>query len=223
MSPTDVDSDPRPDAGDPQPGAEGSPEAGSAPQEAVAPAPPGAPASLPVAPAAGEPPLDAEGYRQRLRLARELERQQDQLVEEARKLLDSAGEVRNRRDETFSTQLRNLLNVAGQTDSLEVVANFVRYQLGRSAGSRGVAVWNRQAGGTTFGEAVINALQGPVTEAARHALERAGLPLEGEAWVETRAKAARLFLGFLYRHYVYVRYQALQEQPRRGGGARGRS
>ncbi len=160
---------------------------------------------------------------ERLRLARALEAKSDDLVREARRLLESAPELRTRRDETGNTQLRNLLAVASQTDSFEVVANYIRYQLGRAAASRSWSVWTLRAGGMSFGEALNRSLEFRVTELAREALNDAGVSADSPLGRATQAQAMRLFLGYLYRHHVFLHQQALQERPqqRHGGSGRG--
>jgi hypothetical protein len=87
------------------------------------------------------------------------------------------------------SQLRNLLNAAKSGESLVVIRNFLRYQIGR--GSRG---W----GDTKSGEALVTLLDSDV-----------GARVNGYAEIDAserhavEARLTALFFGYLIRHFTY--------------------
>lgn len=109
-------------------------------------------------------------------------------------------------------QLRNVLDVALNTESLETVANYIRYQIGRGPD------WRHKE----FGEHVIAALAsgGPVYQASQsaggqamkqlekaqgeHKLGEEDLPSLDELVAEAHVLLARLFLGYLNRWFLYA-------------------
>ena len=102
------------------------------------------------------------------------------------------------------SQLRNVLNTAQNTESLEAIANFIRYQIGRSND------WQRN----NFGEELIAALKenGAVDRAAREAAADAAKQIRTMEYVASehdlaaraRLKLTRRFLGELLRAYAYA-------------------
>lgn len=101
------------------------------------------------------------------------------------------------------SQLRNVLNTALNTESLELVANFIRYQIGRSS------AWQQ----ANFGEELIAALheKGAVGQAAMHVahdprVQQALGTQMSTADVQHRAHVllARRFLGELNRAFAYA-------------------
>ncbi len=126
-----------------------------------------------------------------------IKRQMDAIVRAANAdaaLLEGAGLEKN--------QIRNVLNVAEESHSLAVVANFIRYQLGRS--QTGPA-WRHNG----FGMQVIKqieSLTGIVHRQAEQVLEvlrdqYADLP-ENVA-DQVRYELMRHYLGYLNRAFVY--------------------
>ncbi len=109
-------------------------------------------------------------------------------------------------------QLRNVLDVALHTESIEVIGNYIRYQIGRGGG------WKFG----NFGENVIAALGdgGPVHRIAQRAageahktlqeaerankLDEATLPDPADLETEARIQLTRLFLGYLNRWFLYA-------------------
>lgn len=109
-------------------------------------------------------------------------------------------------------QLRNALNVALHTDSMEVVGNYIRYQIGRGGG------WRDK----DFGEKVIAAMgsRGIVYQTAKTASSDAlaqlkaahdngklgseGLPSADELTREAHVQLCRRFLGYLNRWFLYA-------------------
>ena len=109
-------------------------------------------------------------------------------------------------------QLRNVLDVALHTESIEVVGNYIRYQIGRGGG------WKTG----NFGENIIAVLDagGPVYQSAKDAADAAldqmeeakkqgklgqeTLPDRATMVNEAHIKLARLFLGYLNRWFLYA-------------------
>lgn len=107
-------------------------------------------------------------------------------------------------------QIRNALNVADESNSVAVVTNFIRYQIGRS---RTREAW--QYGG--FGLQVITDLeetQGAVPKAAQSAADEAKQELErrdievSDEWLDALRQDAhqelmRYYLGYLNRAFTF--------------------
>jgi hypothetical protein len=103
-------------------------------------------------------------------------------------------------------QIRNALNVADESNSVPVVTNFIRYQIGRSRTGK---AWQHKG----FGLQVIEDLedrQGAVAQAAARAVEVAGQELEkrGQAVPDALVQDAhrelmRYYLGYLNRAFYF--------------------
>ncbi|MSP13171.1 MAG: hypothetical protein EXR62_09465 [Chloroflexi bacterium] len=104
-------------------------------------------------------------------------------------------------------QIRNVLNVASETESIEALANFIRYQIGRSA------EWGKQG----FGDHLVAAFaqKGEVYRLAGEAAQQVYTDLQGgadagetmptqeELFTEARIRLARLLIGYLNRCFQY--------------------
>jgi hypothetical protein len=103
-------------------------------------------------------------------------------------------------------QIRNVLNVAEESRSLAVVANFIRYQLGRRETRD---AWQHKQQGECFGLQVIKQIEasdGIVAKQAQAALERAQEWVEDipqEVIDELRYDLMRYYLGYLNRAFIY--------------------
>lgn len=96
-------------------------------------------------------------------------------------------------------QIRNVMAVAGETQSVAVVDNFIKYQIGRNKENEGWRFGEKQG----FGEAV----RADLTWLQETAKRQAG----GEVKAEDLAiRLVRRYLGYLNRHFKYV-------QVRQGG------
>jgi len=94
-------------------------------------------------------------------------------------------------------QIQNLLAVAQETDSVEVVKNFIRYQIGRDGGR---ASWRRGAGkGPVFGDRLIDELDKLEKIAKSIVPESGDEMLAGRTWM----KLCRLYIGHLRRYFYY--------------------
>lgn len=99
-------------------------------------------------------------------------------------------------------QIRNVLNVADESQSLAVVTNFIRYQLGRS--QTGPA-WRHNG----FGPRVIERIESPKgliarrTEAVLSSLQERLQDRVTEIDEEVRYELMRYYLGYLHRAFYY--------------------
>jgi hypothetical protein len=88
------------------------------------------------------------------------------------------------------SQLRNLLNVAMESRSTEVVINFIRYQIARSENAWGIR-------SDDFGHTVIADIRGPIQELAKAAVAHEAN--KGDAFI----RVMQLYLGYLTRAFYY--------------------
>jgi len=138
---------------------------------------------------------EPEQMRQELLMQQAIGAQLDELVRRANQ---TASELRSdtRLEES---QLRNLVNVAISSRSVEVVINFIRYQIGRSG-----SVWG--TGPNDFGHRVIGDLRGKVNDLAGKVIDVLGQ--EGIADANARrdevyVRLMQLYLGYLNRSFYY--------------------
>lgn len=140
-------------------------------------------------------------------LSREIDRQLDTIVQVAGSL---AAQLQG--SSMRENQLRNVLDVALHTESIEVVGNYIRYQIGRGGS------WKSG----NFGENVVAALgdNGHVQRVAKKAASGAlnklneaqadnklgeeALPELAELERDARVQLTRLFLGYLNRWFLYA-------------------
>jgi len=119
-------------------------------------------------------------------------------------LLEGSGMEKN--------QIRNVLNVAEESHSLAVVANFIRYQLGRS--QTGPA-WRHNG----FGLRVIKRIESPdgvITRQAEAVQERVG-EIPSEKTDDVRYDLMRHYLGYLNRAFYYGRETKKWDDLRQAG------
>ncbi len=101
-----------------------------------------------------------------------------------------------------NSQIQNVLNVAQESESVAVVINFIRYQLGRSGST--ARAWQEKGFGLRVIED-ISAEDGPVVEVRKAIMD--GLPPDVEADDElshqTHLKLTRYYLGYLRRAFIF--------------------
>ncbi len=137
---------------------------------------------------------------QKLALEEAIRHQMDDIVRqaaEAVKLLKPSGEKQSLQE----SQIRNVINVAGESESIAVVTNFIRYQIGRS--SRGQQ-WQYNG----FGLRVIEDIEaGVVAKAARDAAAKAAGKIKGadqdSLYRRAYLELTRHYLGYLNRAFVF--------------------
>lgn len=141
--------------------------------------------------------IDPEKLRRELAVRQAIDRKLNALIEQA----SGASALLHANPSMEVGQLRNLLNVAIETSSIEVIVNFIRYQIARN---------NRAWGSGNFGQRVIEDLRmlvkrmaDDVTEELRQTL---GAGVGDQLKDEIYARLVRLYLGYLHRaFYAYKR------------------
>lgn len=140
---------------------------------------------------------ERETMEQAFRLRQAIDRITDELVRKAKKLVDekltvtkTGGQIKLDAGGLREAQLRNVINVADGTESVELVKNFIRYQIGRQGGG-----WRHRG----FGEALIDCIEKEVAGLA----ERVAREAQAEVRL-AHIKLVRLFLGYLNRYFVYL-------------------
>jgi|CXWK01.1.fsa_nt_gi hypothetical protein len=123
-----------------------------------------------------------------------------------------------------NAQLSNLMAVAEETSSVEVVKNYIRYQMGRPDSD---SSWRHSASDRpTFGDSLIAALDtlkssalGIVTGNAAKLNEDEQVPYVDRTWI----RLTRLYVGYMRRYLYYrndevKRERAAEEKQRAAGG-----
>ena len=140
--------------------------------------------------------IDPETLRRELLLEQEINRRLDPLVRQA----SAAVVLLKGNDRMEVSQLRNLLNTAVETGSLEVVVNFIRYQIARNQQAWG-------AGPQDFGQRVITDLRGPVHALAQETATAVGTQAgtTERLAAESFGRMMTLYLGYLNRAFYYAK------------------
>lgn len=141
--------------------------------------------------------LNPQDLRRALVIEQAIDRQLDELVRRA-----NIAAVRFKDSNIEKGQLRNLLNVAIEARSVEVVANFIRYQMGRSA-----RTWT-----PTIGHGLIADLRWiaeEITPTTRQAAEEKLRQRQANtADIDSNAILVELmqrYLGYLSRAFYYAK------------------
>jgi hypothetical protein len=92
------------------------------------------------------------------------------------------------------SQIRNVVNVAAGSVSIEEVTNFIRYQIGRRDTSR---AWTHGS----FGKSLIADIE---TGAIKSALDNVFQSVPTADLVSVRSRLIALYLGYLNRCFVYA-------------------
>lgn len=142
--------------------------------------------------------LESDTLRRELLLEQAINKQLDELIRQA---TSTALALEGNRDMEIS-QLRNLLNVAVESRSAEVVVNFIRYQIARNGRAWGT-------GPEDFGHRVIKDLRGKVKDLSDRAVEQVRAA-DAAADVEELRKRAyvrlmQLYLGYLHRTFYFAK------------------
>jgi len=147
--------------------------------------------------------LDRTTLEQRLRREKAIDEQMDDLILDAQELVRTyltdqrAERPRLAAAKLKGSQLRNVISVADSTESVELVKNFIRYQIGRDTRKE---TW----GYNGFGLQLVRRLEGPVKGWAEEVADRAR---------DGNVKAAhivlvRRYLGYLNRYFEYLKKEA---------------
>lgn len=135
--------------------------------------------------------------RTRLLLERAVDRRLDRLLRAAGRQVYLLRDDRTMRE----NQIRNVLEVALSKPSIDVVTNFIRYQMGRSGGNQ---AWLHN----NFGQKVVEDIErGIVPELAAEVAEEVSREVpeadRDEVAREARLRLVRLYLGYLNRWFYY--------------------
>ena len=148
----------------------------------------------------------SSGILEQLALKRAINRQLDRIIVRANETVTSL-EPSGKDSEMEENQIRNVVNVSSDSRSVEVVTNFIRYQIGRSRSGK---QW--QYG--RFGERVIQDIEvGVVLDSARLAADRAAKEIaERDETADRESLFQRayinltlLYLGYLSRAFRYCK------------------
>lgn len=142
---------------------------------------------------------DPETLRRELLLEQAINYQLDPLIRQA---TSTVLKLDGNRDMEVS-QLRNLLSVAVESRSVEVVVNFIRYQIARNSRAWGISKED-------FGHQVITDLRRPVKEMSEKVMRRlrvaAGdIPAVNELEPRVYMRLVQLYLGYLNRTFYFAR------------------
>jgi hypothetical protein len=110
-------------------------------------------------------------------------------------------------------QMANVVSVVQETDSVEVLKHYVRYQVGRDTQNK---AWRWQAGGAkNFGEQLVDRL-----DWLRDLAQGIASEVKGDAAVTDRTWMilARMYVGHMRRYFHYQKKRL--EKQRRGGDRR---
>lgn len=122
-----------------------------------------------------------------LRLRKAIQHQTDGLIRAAAKNVA----ILKNFPKMEESQIRNVLNLAAETVSMEEVTNFIRYQIGRKPKE-----WE------DFGKAVINDIEKGAVSAALKAVMEVTPDADR---IEARAELTARYLGYLNRCFVYAK------------------
>lgn len=141
--------------------------------------------------------LDPQELRRILLLEQGINQRLDDLV----RLANTTASLLKSNARMEESQLRNLLNVSIESRSVEVVVNFIRYQIARSGSAWGTGLGD-------FGHQVIDDLRTKVKTFAEQTVayvyERAGASPEVDALQnQAYVRLMQLYLGYLQRAFYY--------------------
>ncbi len=131
---------------------------------------------------------------QELEIDRAIDAQLNGMLRQMQKILDDSRIWESKME---VNQMQNLLAVAQETDSAEVVKNYIRYQIGRDGNA---VTWRRRVGNNPlFGDQIITELDRLQSVAQAVVPKSSGQELIDRAWM----KLVRLYLGHLRRYFYY--------------------
>lgn len=143
---------------------------------------------------------------------REIDLVKEQLVEAAEQLVTDAGIAGLDEKKFGHSQLRNVSAVASETESPAVVANFLRYQMGRDNRRENWAI--EVAGGPKrIGDLFLDQLTGQDGAVAKALAKVSGCPPDSTAEQLAKMEILRHFIGFTSR---YVKFLDLQRKKPAG-------
>ncbi|MBC8234826.1 hypothetical protein H8E77_35220 [bacterium] len=129
-----------------------------------------------------------------LKIQNAIKKHEGELVEDAQQLVDDSN-IFNKSADFEESQLRNVLEVANQTECVEVVENFILYQIGRDSSGK---KW--KYGG--FGESLVDKIKSGRVYGISDKIVKE-LKLQDSKVDEVWLKLTRLYLGYLNRYFIY--------------------
>lgn len=151
--------------------------------------------------------MTTEILKRELKINREVDASLNTLLGEMKEFVDR---TRIYESDMEIHQMANLVAVAQETDSVEVVKHYIRYQIGRDTANRS---WRWRVGGVkNFGEQLVDHLGGLQDRAQVIIAEAGGGESEtNRTWIAL----TRLYLGHLRRYFYYLKRRA--EEKEKGG------
>ena len=139
-----------------------------------------------------------------------VDRSMNELIPNIRDAAEKA-KIGDRDCELIPAQMSNLVGVAGDTRSVQVVISYIQYQVGRDSKNRKSWAWHG------FGETLVKELNG-LQERAKGIVGSVGkevqAPLQSDAF---KAEVDRVWME-LTRHYLgHLRRYFMYRKPERGG------
>ena len=129
-----------------------------------------------------------------LLIRQKIDQIEDNLVQRAEDIVDNCPGITDERKGLEDKQLRNVMAVAAETESLSVVDNFIKYQIGRSYDPKKPPQKWRFGG---FGEK----MRVDLVWLKQQAQSLAGNKVSAK---DLEIRLVRLYLGYLIRHFKYV-------------------
>jgi hypothetical protein len=142
--------------------------------------------------------MNTQSLRRELRINREIDDSMNDLLAGMTKFVDETRIWESRMEEH---QMNNVIGVAQETSSVEVVKNFVRYQIGRDVRNEN---WRWRVGSVkNFGEQLVDKLD-ELHDLATGIVAGASNPSApprdvNQVWM----RLTRAYLGHLSRYFVY--------------------
>jgi len=147
--------------------------------------------------------MTTETLRRELRINREIDGSMNELLVEMQRFVDNTRIWESRME---VHQMTNLVAVASETGSVEVVKNFIRYQIGRDTRNEN---WRWRVGSVkNFGEQLVDKLD-ELREMAEGIVAGASNPSADEQDVDRIwMTLCRAYLGHLSRYFYYKKKTA---------------
>jgi hypothetical protein len=149
-------------------------------------------------------PLEGTGVekrallRYRMAVRRQIELRMNSLIERMVELVDMKTQVPQSRME--KTQMKNLLGVALNTASVEVIKHYILYQVGRDAAGNS---WRSHDFGKTLAQA-LDELKDDAKQITQQVCRELQCPVPDDSQIaETWMLLTRAYLGQLNRYFYY--------------------
>jgi hypothetical protein len=143
--------------------------------------------------------LDAKKMREELALQEAIKRQADAVVKLASQAIESLAKLKEKTS-LKKSQFSNLLNVAQSSKSVEVVVNYLRYQMGREQ-----KLWG--TGDDDLAHVIIGHIRNDLKNLAHQQiaayLEERNIEAQSERLREAHFRLMFQYIGYLRRAFVY--------------------